>query len=55
MRLKPIPLNEFHAHVKKMHENRDYGFEEEYQVSMCGTKLCQLIVFHIIVMDVYSV
>ena len=32
MRLKPIPLNEFHAHVKKMHENRDYGFEEEYQV-----------------------
>ena len=32
-RLKPIPLNEFHSHVTKMHENRDYGFEEEYQVS----------------------
>lgn len=31
-RLKPIPLNEFHAHVMKMHENRDYGFEDEYQV-----------------------
>ena len=34
-RLKPIPLNEFHAHVTKMHENRDYGFEDEYQV--CAT------------------
>ena len=31
-RLKPIPQNEFHAHVMKMHENRDYGFEDEYQV-----------------------
>ena len=31
-RLKPIPCNEFHAHVIKMHENRDYGFEDEYQV-----------------------
>ena len=31
-RLKPIPQNEFHAHVTKMHENRDYGFEDEYQV-----------------------
>ena len=39
MRLKPIPLNEFHAHVKKMHENRDYGFEEEYQVCMCDIVL----------------
>ena len=33
-RLKPIPLSEFHVHVNKMHENRDYGFEVEYQVSV---------------------
>ena len=33
--MKPIPQNEFHAHVMKMHENRDYGFEDEYQV--CAT------------------
>ena len=38
IRLKPIPLNEFHSHVKKMHEERDYGFEEEYQV--CVTWCC---------------
>ena len=43
MRLKPIPHNEFHAHVKKMHENRDYGFEEEYQV--CEVLVITVMIF----------
>ena len=31
-RLKPISVDSFRDHVNKMHEERDKGFEAEYQV-----------------------
>ncbi len=32
-RLKPVPLDEFGAHVCRMHADRDKWFEMEYNVS----------------------
>ncbi len=32
-RLKPVPLEEFGAHVFRMHADRDKWFEMEYNVS----------------------
>ncbi len=32
-RLKAVPVTSFTEHVQGMHENRDKGFELEYQVS----------------------
>ena len=30
---KPIPVNEFGAHVTMLHENNNQGFKAEYEVS----------------------
>ena len=32
-RMKPISVDSFRDHVNKMHEERDKGFEAEYQVT----------------------
>lgn len=32
-RMRPIELDQFADHVKEMHQDRDKGFEIEYQVS----------------------
>ena len=31
--MNPIALEKFEEHVRLMHEDRDKGFEQEYQVS----------------------
>lgn len=31
--MRPIELDEFADHVREMHQDRDKGFEIEYQVS----------------------
>ena len=33
-RLKPVTLSGFSAHVHDMHQDRDKGFEHEYQVKL---------------------
>ena len=45
-RMKPIELGRFEEHVRQMHEDRDKGFELEYQVNptpSCG--LCSIPLF----------
>lgn len=39
-RLKPIEVDQFAEHVRQMHQDRDKGFEEEYQVSLWPPTLC---------------
>ena len=34
--MKPVSLASFRDHVAMRHEDRDKGFETEYQVSTCG-------------------
>ena len=38
-RLKPISVDSFRDHVNKMHEERDKGFEAEYQVRLLSLSL----------------
>ena len=38
-RLKPISVDSFRDHVNKMHEERDKGFEAEYQVRLLSPSL----------------
>ncbi len=33
-RMKPVPIDEFEAHVQRMHADRDRWFELEYNVSL---------------------
>ncbi len=32
-RMKPVPIDDFGAHVQRMHADRDRWFEMEYNVS----------------------
>ena len=42
-RLKSVPVAAFSAHVRSMHQDRDKGFEHEYQVrSFLGSCACHL-------------
>ncbi len=34
---KPVPIDEFGAHVQRMHADRDRRFEQEYNVSILRT------------------
>ena len=53
-RMKPVEMSQFSEHVRHMHQDRDKGFEIEYQVSLlpclhsllpyimlCAVSLCQ--------------
>ncbi len=33
-RMKPVPIDDFGAHVQRMHADRDKWFEMEYNVSL---------------------
>ena len=41
-RMKPVSLEDFGAHVSRMHSDRDKWFEMEYTVSIFFFKLFQL-------------
>ena len=36
-RMKPISVESFRDHVNEMHEERDKGFETEYQVMLLSS------------------
>ena len=45
-RLKSVPVAVFSAHVRSMHQDRDKGFEREYQVrSFLGSCACHYFFF----------
>ena len=34
--MRPVPVDQFCEHVRQMHQDRDKGFEVEYQVRCAG-------------------